>query len=217
MGLESATYISQLVATNPLGSDEKQQGDNHMRLLKSVLKAQFPNLGVAAVTATAAQLNALFDDKAWVPSGAIMMWSGSVATIPLGWVVCDGTNSTPNLASKFVMGTITDTGSTYDVGDTGGSFNLAAHTTEETILTVAQMPSHTHIHKLNTWVGSDDATSSVNGAILTAGRNYRTGTSAPTGSYLESKGDSEGHTHSIAEVVGAILPPFYALAYIMKV
>ena len=59
MGLETATYITDLVSTNPLGTDSKAQGDNHIRLLKSVLQTQFPNLGSAAVTATAAELNIL--------------------------------------------------------------------------------------------------------------------------------------------------------------
>lgn len=56
MGLESASYVNQLIATNPTGSDPKSQGDDHLRLLKSVLLATFPNLG-APVTPTAAQLN----------------------------------------------------------------------------------------------------------------------------------------------------------------
>lgn len=58
MGLETATYIEDLVATNPVGAtDFASQGDDHLRLLKAVLKAQFPSLGQAAVSLTAAQIN----------------------------------------------------------------------------------------------------------------------------------------------------------------
>lgn len=57
MGLETATYISQLVATNPLGTDPKSQGDNHIQLIKGVLQTQFPNFGAAAMNATVAELN----------------------------------------------------------------------------------------------------------------------------------------------------------------
>lgn len=57
MPLESASYISELVATNPTASDPKSQGDNHLRLVKSVLQTQFPNFGTNAITATAAELN----------------------------------------------------------------------------------------------------------------------------------------------------------------
>ena len=62
MGLETATYISQLTATNPTSSDPVSQGDDHLRLIKSVLQSQFTTLGAAAVTTTAAELN-LLDGK----------------------------------------------------------------------------------------------------------------------------------------------------------
>lgn len=57
MPLESATWINQLDPSSPTGSDHKSQGDNHLRLLKSVLQSQFPNLGTTAVTPTAAEIN----------------------------------------------------------------------------------------------------------------------------------------------------------------
>lgn len=51
-----------------------------------------------------------------VPAGGIIMWSGSIASIPSGYVLCDGTNGTPNLKDSFVVGA----GNTYAVGNTGG-------------------------------------------------------------------------------------------------
>lgn len=57
MGLEAATFIDGLVATNPTGTDQKLQGDDHLRLLKSTIKATFPNL-TGALTGTQDQLNA---------------------------------------------------------------------------------------------------------------------------------------------------------------
>lgn len=56
MGLESATYISDLVDTNPASSDAKSQGDDHIRLLKSTIQATFPNVS-GAVTPTHVELN----------------------------------------------------------------------------------------------------------------------------------------------------------------
>src|SRR5688572_20916932 len=44
MGLETATFINGLVPTNPVSGDTKSQGDDHLRLLKSVLQASFPDL-----------------------------------------------------------------------------------------------------------------------------------------------------------------------------
>lgn len=58
MGLETGTYISDLVATNPTSTDPKSEGDNHLRLIKSTIKTTFPNIN-GAVNATPAQLNTL--------------------------------------------------------------------------------------------------------------------------------------------------------------
>lgn len=56
MALESATYISDLVSTNPVGGDNVSVGDDHIRLLKSTVKATFPNVS-GAVTPTHTELN----------------------------------------------------------------------------------------------------------------------------------------------------------------
>jgi hypothetical protein len=60
MGLETASYISQLVATNPLATDPISQGDDHLRLIKSVLQTQFSGLsGTTAVTSSGTEMNLL--------------------------------------------------------------------------------------------------------------------------------------------------------------
>ena len=56
-----------------------------------------------------------------VPLGVITLWSGSIATIPTGWALCDGTNGTPNLTAKFVIHADSDSGGTFDVGDTSAA------------------------------------------------------------------------------------------------
>lgn len=67
-----------------------------------------------------------------VPKGAIIIWSGALTEIPVGWALCDGTNGTPDLRGRFVLGA----GNTYSVGSTGGE---ETHT-----LTIEEMPSHSH-------------------------------------------------------------------------
>jgi microcystin-dependent protein len=66
------------------------------------------------------------------PVGGIILWSGSIVSIPIGWALCNGTSGTPDLRDRFVVGA----GSTYAVGATGGANTVTLDTT--------QIPSHTH-------------------------------------------------------------------------
>lgn len=65
------------------------------------------------------------------------MWSGASDSIPNGWLLCDGNNNTPDLRNRFIVGA----GSSYSVGNTGGSDSVT--------LTTEQIPSHTHEHNLS--------------------------------------------------------------------
>ena len=67
-----------------------------------------------------------------IPSGIITMWSGASNAIPSGWWLCDGNNGTPDLRNRFIVGA----GSSYGVGNTGGSDTVT--------LSSNQMPSHNH-------------------------------------------------------------------------
>jgi hypothetical protein len=134
-------------------------------------------------------------------AGMIMMWSGSIATIPTGWVICDGSNSTPDLRNRFVIGA----GSTYAVAATGGSADaiVVSHTHTATVVD----PTHTHTQSGTT--GTDIAYAGTGGdARFNVNLNLTTG-SASTGISV---------TNASAGVSGtnANLPPYYALAYIMK-
>jgi len=92
MAKETATYISQLVATNPVASDSVSVGDDHLRMLKTVLKTQFSGLsGTTAITATEAEMNYL--DIATLGTSAdskVLTQASGVVTIA-GDVVVSGT------------------------------------------------------------------------------------------------------------------------------
>ena len=145
--------------------------------------------------------NFLKDNGTWtavvgIPSGVIAMWSGAISNIPTGWVICDGTNSTPNLTDRFVIHADADSGGTRNVDATGGSHTSGAHT-----LSSSEMPSHTH-----TYTNRQGTTvvSIVHNAVATV----TTGTDT-TGNTSGATGSGGSHTHTAT-------PKYYALAYIMK-
>jgi len=89
MGLETASYISQLVDTNPVVGDPVGEGDDHLRLIKTVLQTQFPNLTAGAVNTTQTEMNLLDGVTALVTLAADQSWSGSQRGSPS--TVTDGT------------------------------------------------------------------------------------------------------------------------------
>jgi microcystin-dependent protein len=133
-------------------------------------------------------------------AGMIMLWSGSIASIPSGWLLCDGSNSTPDLRSRFVVGA----GSTYSVGVTGGSANAIVVSHTHTITDPG------HLHSIDTDQGNNITPSNYistltnNNAGTVTTRNSNTAT---TGITIDSSGSSG---------TNANLPPYFALAYIMK-
>jgi len=108
---------------------------------------------------------------AGLPRGTIVMWSGP--TIPEGWALCDGTNGTPDLRDRFILGA----GGSYSVGATGGAESVSH--------------SHTSLRDL--------------------------------GVYKRAKGGGDityylkhGHPITTSTATIPILPPYYALYFIMK-
>jgi hypothetical protein len=84
-----------------------------------------------------------------VPSGLVALWSGSPASIPTGWVLCDGNNGTPDLRDRFVVGAA----GSYAVGATGGA---VSHTHNVAMGGNATDAAGAHTHALS---GSTDAES----------------------------------------------------------
>ena len=143
-----------------------------------------------------------------VPSGMIALWSGSVASVPSGWYLCNGSNGTPDLRDRFVVGA----GSTYAVAATGGSANaiVVAHT--HTASSVVTDPGHSH----GTGVGGNNfLTVSTGGGQIGSGAFGRTDV-ANTGSNTTGITVATTNASTGASGTNANLPPYYALAYIMK-
>lgn len=119
-----------------------------------------------------------------VKSGIIVMWSGTIASIPTGWYLCNGSNGTPDLRDKFIVGatqddTVAKTNITGSLSASGGSKDIVISGKET---------------DNNTEIDSSDLGSNSNGTD-------------PTNS----------HSHTINFTMSnANIPPYYALAYIMK-
>jgi microcystin-dependent protein len=166
--------------------------------------------------------------QAILPAGVITMWSGAIATIPSGWVLCNGSNGTPDLRDRFIVGA---GGGGYSVGDNGGS--------SSTTLTTTELPSHTHTGTTGSagahdhFIANGDTVNATTSALSASNTLAKNGSQASTSfNYLlggtataASQGltDSEpDHTHTFT--TGSTgsgspfenRPPYYALAYIMK-
>lgn len=167
-----------------------------------------------------------------IPRGVIVMWSGRVDEIPDGWALCDGTNNTPDLRDRFIVGA----GGEYDVGETGGA--------KEVALSLDQIPRHRHtgstdVAGVHTHSGTTDEggahkhTISIPGGLMWSGIGGGRSPSIEHPQEINTSVDGEHahafttdeageHTHDvITDYVGGgqpheNRPPYYALCYIMK-
>ena len=154
MGLETATYISQLVDTNPTSSDPVSQGDDHLRLIKEVLQAQFTTLGAAAVTTTAAELNLLDGKTTLDVEGTAILSTGESGATKFLREDGDGTSSWQTPA-----GTTYTAGDGLDLTGTAFSTDLKANgglEIDSTELAVAQGISQYDVAQFATGVVDDD-------------------------------------------------------------
>lgn len=177
-----------------------------------------------------------------LPIGTIIMWGGTVAAIPTGWALCDGStvggNTTPDLRNKFIL----QAGANAP-GFVGGnatlsySGNVGGH-----VLTVSEIPAHNHsisdpghVHGLSdpghthsvpsgggaTTAGPGTTNPAASAAGQTTGYGY-TGIGIATGYTnigIFNTGGSQAHVHPVAFAIAGPTwyPPFYTLCYIMRV
>lgn len=140
-------------------------------------------------------------------TGMIMMWSGTIATIPTGWVLCNGSNSTPDLRNKFIIGAHSDTAGVAYTTITGSN-TLTGGTKDAIVVSHTHTATSTdsgHTHTQNGFGGSSPGLTTsatpISGSSTTGtGFANITTTIASTG----SSGTDQN------------LPPYYALAFIMK-
>jgi microcystin-dependent protein len=165
------------------------------------------NFSAGTITATSVNVTGKLQEGGndLIPRGVIVMWSGTTA--PNGWALCDGVvPGTPDLSGRFIVAKGSNGTTSYNVGDTGGA--------DRVILATSEMPSHTHT-----------ATVSVSTNLQVWYRSF-TGSNDPqrviyyTGDGADLLSFTGNVTANIASTGGGAShenrPPYYALAYIMK-
>lgn len=129
-----------------------------------------------------------------VPTGAILIWSGSASDIPDGFALCDGTNGTPDLRDRFILGA----GKSYSVGATGGE--------EKVELNVNNIPAHSHTLSVKncdengSYIIDDNRVGSPSNRIEST-------VSWSTNGTIKEQTTFEAHNN---------MPPYYSLCYIMR-
>ncbi|MBB3910151.1 phage tail protein [Sphingomonas desiccabilis] len=226
MSLETAQYLHQLNPANPSGADRLKEGDDHIRMLKAVLKATFPGItGPLSTSVTHTFLNGLAG--LLVPVGAIVLWHGAPADVPKGWAICNGdkaaksdgtgTITTPDLRNRVPVGASADhellstfgqTSATYTSSvagshtHTGTAAEAGSHShsgkTGDHSLTTAEMPAHSHM------VAAPGTATSLlsNSNTLATGKqdgsdsNYTLTGRSESASYGKTSDGGEGKAHS---------------------
>lgn len=153
-----------------------------------------------------------------VPSGGIIMWSGTLADIPGGWALCDGSNGTLDLRDQFVRGAAAGS----DPGGTGGALNHV----HQVSATTDAAGAHSHVTNWGegsgTWVVTKTfGTTTTSGSTETMmGFDGTYDNGQPPNSYQAfNTSAAPNHSHIVTQASSsqsASLPPYFALAFIVR-
>ena len=145
-------------------------------------------------------------------AGMIMMWSGTIATIPTGWLLCNGSSGTPDLRNRFVIGAFSDdsgtakTTVTGSATQTGGTKDAIVVSHTHTATSTVTDPGHNHTVFAVSSVGASNLAN-----VAALGLGTITTSTATTGITVATTNTTEGSSGTNQN-----LPPYYALAFIMK-
>jgi len=232
ISLSTADVTGTLAVANGGTGVTSSTGSGSVVLSASPTFTGAPLAPTAAYGTSTTQLATTAFVQASLPSGVIVMWSGSIASIPGGWLLCNGSSGTPDLRDRFIVGA----GSTYAVAATGGSANatLVSHThtaTSTSTFTGTALGNHTHSITDPGHTHSTQQAGLFGGGGLTfTGGGYSvsapptlSATTGITGTNAASAGTPAGTVSTStsnstegSSATNANLPPYYALAYIMK-
>ena len=153
--------------------------------------------------------------SSWVPINGIIMYSGTLtaAEALTNWAICDGSNGTPDLRDKFVLGVgSTANPSTASIDDEGGTADAVVVDHSHGAGTLATGDdTHTHQVRVGTAGGG-------------GGGNVSDRDSEQPGNYVSGQIEDDTHNHTVTgstgsdgvSGVGKNVPPYYALFYLMR-
>ena len=142
-------------------------------------------------------------------AGMIIMWSGTIATIPTGWLLCNGSNSTPDLRDKFIVGATADSGGAAKTNITGTPSQTGGSKD-------ASLPSHTHTATV-TDAGHNHTYNQPGSIAVAGGSNGVASLSFSTvNTSTVTTGITVANSTEGVSATNANLVPYYALAFIMK-
>jgi microcystin-dependent protein len=153
-----------------------------------------------------------------VPIGTIVMWNNrGGASIPTNWALCDGTNGTPDLRDRFIVGY----SASKAINTTGGSAT-ASGSTDATVLTTAQIPVHSHTatdsghsHVVAKYAGGLQGGANLQTTSSKYGGGDYSSAAANANITVGNTGGGTGHSHTVSSI--GTIPPYYALAFIQKI
>ena len=216
------TVVDKTTSTLEIMKVTKRSGDTFtvVRAQEGTTARAFPSGSPVELRLTAQSILDAIDVK--IPRGIITMWSGAVDAVPSGWHLCDGTANTPDLRNRFIVGA----GNSYAPGNTGGAASRTPAITVNAAatgvqiaghaLTVDQMPAHTHglttVHDWEDWQ-SNHQVGIARGVQYTNDRKTEvTGNGQPHSHDIIDN----SHAHTATSTAIDTRPPYYALAFIMK-
>ncbi len=214
------TVVDKTTSTLEIMKVTNRSGDTFtvVRAQEGTTARAFPSGSPVELRLTAQSILDAIDAK--IPRGIITMWSGAVDAVPSGWHLCDGTANTPDLRNCFIVGA----GNSYAPGNTGGALSYTPTVTVNSAgtgvqvgyhtLTTAEMPSHNHSISNMRNHGQPDNWDAGGQCYITNGTIY-----------TDAAGGNQGHNHPVTDnghahtaYASAVdsRPPYYALAFIMK-